>query len=222
MNHIKRTAALLLALLLIFSLSVTAVAASPYATAKNSGVRHEVCTALDGTTAAAYYTGTYAYDTLSGLGKTELLASLRTLMITTHKKQTSYSDCRDMSVNTDCQGGDGKIVLLYTSSVVTRNDFIGSGSIGPTESGSELWEFGYNLRSDCWNKGYTTEAAKAMIQFAYETFGVRDFGANHAIENPASGKVMEHCGLRFDHYTEYSTFDKSETFPAKAYRMHIE
>ena len=130
MNHIKRTAALLLVLLLIFSLSVTAVAASPYATAKNSGVRHEVCTALDGTTAAAYYTGTYAYDALSGLGKTELLASLRTLMITTHKKQTSYSDCRDMSVNTDCQGGDGKIVLLYTSSVVTRNDFIGSGSIG--------------------------------------------------------------------------------------------
>lgn len=99
---------------------------------------------------------------------------------------------------------------------------IGSGSIGPRESGSELWEFGYNLRSDCWNKGYATEAAKAMIRFAHETFGVHDFGANHAIENPASGRVIEHCGLHFDHFTEYSTFDKSETFPAKAYRMHID
>ena len=102
------------------------------------------------------------------------------------------------------------------------NAVIGSGSIGPKESGSPLWEFGYNLRSDCWNMGYATEAAGAMIRFAHETFSVRDFGANHAVENPASGRVMEHCGLRFNHFTEYSTFDQTETFPAKAYRMHID
>ena len=99
---------------------------------------------------------------------------------------------------------------------------IGSGSIGPREAGSDLWEFGYNLRADCWNQGYATEAAKAMIRFAHENFGIRDFGANHAVENPASGRVMEHCGLSFHHFTEYSTFDGSETFPAKAYRMHID
>lgn len=102
------------------------------------------------------------------------------------------------------------------------NVVIGTGGIGPREKDSALWEFGYNLRSDCWNKGYATEAARAMIRFAHETFGIRDFGANHAIENPASGKVMEHCGLHFDHFTEYSTFDGSETFPSKAYRMHID
>ncbi|MBR5616492.1 MAG: endonuclease [Clostridia bacterium] len=130
MTHIKRTAALLIALLLLFSLSVTVVAADAYTTAKNSGMRDEVCTTLDGTTADAYYTGNYTYETLAQLSEAELLASLRSLMTTTHTKKTSYSDCRDMSVNTDCQGGDGKIVLLYTSSVVTRNDFIGSGSIG--------------------------------------------------------------------------------------------
>ena len=112
----------------------------------------------------------------------------------------------------------------YHFAFVRKEDnlVLGTGSIGPTEPGSELWAFGYNLRADCWNMGYATEAAKAMIRFAHETFSVKDFGANHAIENPASGKVMEHCGLHFDHFTEYSTFDKSETFPAKAYRMHID
>ena len=111
----------------------------------------------------------------------------------------------------------------YHFAFVRREDnlVIGTGSIGPNEDHG-VWEFGYNLRSDCWNRGYATEAAKAMIRFARETFGAKDFGANHAIENPASGKVMEHCGLHFDHYMEYSTFDKSETFPAKAYRMHID
>lgn len=98
---------------------------------------------------------------------------------------------------------------------------IGTGSIGPNAEHG-VWEIGYNLRADCWNKGYATEAAKAMIRFAYETFGVRDFGANHAIENPASGKVMEHCGMRFDHFSEYSTYDGSETFKAKVYRMHLD
>ena len=99
---------------------------------------------------------------------------------------------------------------------------IGAGSIGPHDHKDGAWEFGYNLRRDCWNHGYATEAAKAMIRFAYETFGVRNFGANHAIENPASGRVMEHCGLTFHHFMEYSTFDGSETFPAKAYRMHLD
>lgn len=130
MNRIKRTAALMIALLIILSLSVTVSAAGGYATDKNSGTRHEVCTTLDGTSADAYYTGSYTYDAMSGLEGDALLSVLRTLMTSTHKKVTTYNDCRDMSTLTDCQDGDGKIVLLYTSKVVTRNDFIGSGSIG--------------------------------------------------------------------------------------------
>ena len=48
------------------------------------------------------------------------------------------------------------------------------------------------------------------------------FYANHAIANPASGRVMEKCGLTFDHYSEYSTFDGSETFPAKVWKLTLE
>jgi len=112
----------------------------------------------------------------------------------------------------------------YNFGFVRKSDgvMIGSGSIGPREERGGSWSFGYNLRSDCWNQGYATEAAKAMIKFAHETFGVRDFDANHAIANPASGRVMEHCGLTFDHYSEYSTFDGTETFPSKTYTMHID
>jgi len=116
----------------------------------------------------------------------------------------------------------------YHFGFVRKEDglLIGAGSIGPQgEQHASLpgaWSFGYNLRRDCWNQGYATEAAKAMIKFAHETFGVRDFDANHAIANPASGRVMEHCGLTFDHYSEYSTFDGTETFPSKTYTMHID
>jgi ribosomal-protein-alanine N-acetyltransferase len=97
----------------------------------------------------------------------------------------------------------------------------GSGGVGPCEDGTQ-WEVGYNLRSDYWGKGYATEAAKRMIEFAYQEFVVRDFGANHAIENPASGKVLQKCGMYVDHTGEYSRFDGSETFKAYFYKMHME
>ena len=102
-----------------------------------------------------------------------------------------------------------------------NNRLIGSGGIGPAEDNTQ-WEIGYNLRSDCWNQGYATEAAKAMIDFAYQEFDINDFGANHAEANPASGRVMEKCGMYFDHYGEYSRFDGSETFPAKFYKLHLD
>ena len=57
-----------------------------------------------------------------------------------------------------------------------NNRLIGSGGIGPAEDNTQ-WEIGYNLRSDCWNQGYATEAAKAMIDFAYQEFDIHDFGA---------------------------------------------
>lgn len=102
-----------------------------------------------------------------------------------------------------------------------NNRLIGSGGIGPTEDKTQ-WELGYNLRSDCWNRGYATEAAKAMIDFAYTEFNIHNFSANHAVENPASGRVMEKCGMHFDHYGEYSRFDGSETFRAKFYKLHLD
>ena len=99
---------------------------------------------------------------------------------------------------------------------------IGAGSIGPKNHEEGTWEFGYNLRRDAWNQGYATEAARAMIDLARKEYGIRTFVAGHAKANPASGRVMEKCGLRFDHEGEYSRFDGSETFPANFWKMVVE
>ena len=99
---------------------------------------------------------------------------------------------------------------------------MGSGGVSPGETPGDPWEVGYNLRRDCWGRGYATEAARAMIGFAFRTFGVRDFSANHAKGNPASGHVMRRCGMVFDHEGEYARFDGSEVFPADFYRLHLD
>ena len=99
---------------------------------------------------------------------------------------------------------------------------IGAGSIGPDENEPGAWCFGYNLRRDFWNQGYATEATRAMIDLAHREYGVRTFTASHAIANPASGRVMEKCGLHLDHEGQYSRFDGSETFPAYFWKMTLE
>ena len=109
----------------------------------------------------------------------------------------------------------------YTFGFVRRFDglLIGSGAIRRQED--DTWDFGYNLRRDCWGRGYTTEAMKAIIDFARTQRSAKVFAAHHAVDNPASGRVMEKCGLAFHHYGEYSKFDGSETFRAKFYRMEL-
>lgn len=75
---------------------------------------------------------------------------------------------------------------------------------------------------DCWGNGYATEAAKAMIKYAAEIFGARKFCSSHAVENPASGRVMEKCGLKFEKYGTYSKIDGSAEFRSKIYTGSIE
>ena len=98
---------------------------------------------------------------------------------------------------------------------------IGAGGI-KRQSDGDVWELGYNLNRAYWGRGYATEASKALIKWAYETQGARDFTAAHATLNTASGNVIRKCGFRFDRFGEYSRIDDSETFPATFYKMHLE
>lgn len=129
--YAKRSLAAVLIVIMLLSLSMTAIGATTaqptkYSTEKNSGQRDVVCTTLNGTGAAAYYTGGYTYDTLSKMSESELLSALRTLMTSTHRNTTSYDDCKTYSDETDCQNEDGTVLLLYTSYVASMADFDGS------------------------------------------------------------------------------------------------
>ena len=131
MKNLKtRILSLLLILVLTVSLLVIPSSAADgqptkYSSQYNSGQRGVVCTTLSGTSASSYYTGSYTYDTLSTQSYTTLRSSLKTLMTQTHRKTSSYNDCRDMAVNTDCENEDGRVLLLYTSYSATRSQYNG-------------------------------------------------------------------------------------------------
>ncbi len=98
---------------------------------------------------------------------------------------------------------------------------IGSGSVS-YRSEYESYEIGYNLNKNFWGCGYATEAARAMIQWAYKNLCARDFFARHANANTASGNVIIKCGFKFQKYDQYSRYDGSEIFEASYYTLHLE
>lgn len=66
-------------------------------------------------------------------------------------------------------------------------DLVGTNSDGAAE-------IGYVLKHDCWGKGLMTEAVKAVIKELFRN-GFDKVCACHNVDNPASGKVMEKCGM---------------------------
>ncbi|MCL2462267.1 MAG: GNAT family N-acetyltransferase [Defluviitaleaceae bacterium] len=47
-----------------------------------------------------------------------------------------------------------------------------------------------------WNQGIMTEASARVITFAFSVLGVKKVCSRHHIDNPASGRVQQKCGMR--------------------------
>ncbi|KGM94086.1 GNAT family N-acetyltransferase [Clostridium botulinum] len=79
-----------------------------------------------------------------------------------------------------------------------NNKVIGSISLFNVDNHNENCELGYCISRLFWNKGIVTEATSAVVGFAFENVGFKRITACHDINNPASGRVMEKCGLKYE------------------------
>ena len=59
-------------------------------------------------------------------------------------------------------------------------------------------ELAYELGRAYWGRGYMTEAVCAVLDFFFREAGFFRVHAYHADQNPASGRVMEKCGMRYE------------------------
>ena len=57
-------------------------------------------------------------------------------------------------------------------------------------------EVGYSFSRAFWNRGIATEALSAVIRSVFASLPVNRLEAQHDLRNPASGRVMEKCGMR--------------------------
>lgn len=58
-----------------------------------------------------------------------------------------------------------------------------------------VWEVGYCIGKAWWNKGFTTEALKAVVEYWFKNTDSSWLACCHAFKNPASGRVQQKAGL---------------------------
>mgnify|MGYP002587227644 CR=1 FL=1 len=80
-------------------------------------------------------------------------------------------------------------------------------------------EVGYSLSRDCWNQGYATEALRAVLRFGFNTLRLNRIEAQHELDNPASGRVMEKCGMRCEGTLRQRVFNKGRFSDVRLYAI---
>ncbi len=101
-----------------------------------------------------------------------------------HKSIAETEEYLNMCINAEYNWA---ITLKGNDEPIGAIDLVGTNSVG-------VPEIGYVLQHDYWGKGLMTEAVKAVIDELFRN-GFDKVGACHSIDNPASGKVMEKCGM---------------------------
>ncbi len=71
------------------------------------------------------------------------------------------------------------------------------GLVGVSWENEGAPELGYCFGVEHWGKGYATEAARAVIDYAFEEFAIGQLHAGARVLNPASRHVLEKCGFQW-------------------------
>ena len=77
------------------------------------------------------------------------------------------------------------------------NKVIGCVSLMDINPRAKRAEMGYWVGKKHWKQGVATEAAKAMLNFGFKKLGMHSIIARYFDINPASGRVMEKCGMTY-------------------------
>ena len=83
----------------------------------------------------------------------------------------------------------------YQWAIVYQGQLVGSISAVHLNDGDDNCEVGYCLSHNYWGRGIMTAALKLVLQHFLFTVGYHRVSARHAVQNPASGRVMQKCGM---------------------------
>jgi len=87
--------------------------------------------------------------------------------------------------------------------LLETGEFIGCCGLRPYTPSEKVYEFGVHIKSAYWRKGYATEAAKAVIDYAFKKLDAKSLFAGHHPENMISKHLLEKLGFSYTHDEYY-------------------
>ena len=105
--------------------------------------------------------------------------------------------------------------------IVLRRSGLVIGTIGFVWFSAEnrSAEMGYSLSREYWNRGYATQALRAVTREAFRSLPLNRIEAQHDVRNPASGRVMEKCGFRREGILRSRVLNKGEYVDVALYSL---
>ncbi|MDP4220594.1 MAG: GNAT family protein [Bacteroidota bacterium] len=80
-------------------------------------------------------------------------------------------------------------------------------------------EIGYAIAQPYWNKGYVSEAARALIDYLFRNSELERIEAICRVPNVGSARVMEKAGMTFEGILRKRVFFKGELHDMKMYSL---
>jgi ribosomal-protein-alanine N-acetyltransferase len=108
---------------------------------------------------------------------------------------------------------DLAITLVESNALIGR---IGLGITDPDIGEAMLW---YTLHPDRWGHGFTTEAARAMVDAGFRELGLHRIYADCDPANVASWRVLEKIGMRREGHLVENAFIKGEWVDSLIYAI---
>jgi len=99
-------------------------------------------------------------------------------------------------------------------------ELFGSGGL-IWEEDIGLFQVGYNIKKTHWSCGYTTEAMKAILDYAAANLGLKKVAGGHAKENLASARVLQKLGFVYDHDSLTPHVDGTKVFDSREYLLDL-
>ncbi len=99
----------------------------------------------------------------------------------------------------DFEKGIGINLAITLKDTEKTEDTILIGAIGiGIDLTEKIGELGYWVGKPYWNCGYCTEATNAILTYAFDVLELTSIHAFYFKRNPASGRVLEKIGMRFE------------------------
>lgn len=87
---------------------------------------------------------------------------------------------------------------IFAVLLKAENRLIGCASVLNVSRPNNRAKLGYWIGTAFWGNGYATEAAKELVRFGFQTLELNRVGAECLARNPASARVLEKAGLKYE------------------------
>ena len=104
--------------------------------------------------------------------------------------------------------------VIFAITLKSSGEPVGSISLANMVEGHQA-ELGYWVGVPYWNKGYCTEAGRAVLQYGFRDRKLNRIHACYMSRNPSSGRVLEkigmtHEGTRRQHILKWGEYEDRE------------